>query len=521
MWNKKETPVSEITKSKRTGRFLVRMSVLFVLYIFLTILIVRTPWDPDTWFLAATGRWIVENRTIPQVNPFTIHENLYMIVQQWGMCVLEYFLVTHGATAKSVYLVVVYTAALLLTYCYLDCFFKGSKISKEEKIYRTALVTIVAGIHLTVIANTRPSILSYCNILFLLIAVRAYNASGKKCYLLAGLLSSILEINVHASFWPVLFIMILPYVFFDFLPKKGQMKTDFTDWFMRKRWLLLMAMGMLILGFANPVGTDSMKYMFVSYRHTENIAETAAPTTTKIQGVFFIFAVVWASIWSYLQFTRNRVGTFWEKVDAILRERGAETYMMAGTLLLAFLHNRNTWFLIIGVYPLALELIMEIKEKEWDSQKNATTYLVRAGWITFIGLFLFWQQVSIPMESEKDAFYCPMLAAEWLDEHADKNEITLYTGFNNGAYMEWRGYKPYIDARPEIYQKDINGVFDYYDEYMQTMKPDADMGGFLAKYGFTHLIVEKKMSFWTYLNSNEGYEIVVDTEGYSLFLRKE
>ena len=36
----------------------------------------------DMWWMIATGRYIVENKSIPSINPFVIHDKYSIIIQQ-------------------------------------------------------------------------------------------------------------------------------------------------------------------------------------------------------------------------------------------------------------------------------------------------------------------------------------------------------------------------------------------------------------------------------------------------------
>ena len=68
---------------------------------FITLLILRNVYSSicisnDFYFLSATGKYIVNNRTIPDTNPFFIFKDKPFVVQQWIYCVYCYFLSLHG-----------------------------------------------------------------------------------------------------------------------------------------------------------------------------------------------------------------------------------------------------------------------------------------------------------------------------------------------------------------------------------------------------------------------------------------
>ena len=95
----------------------------------------------------------------------------------------------------------------------------------------------------------------------------------------------------------------------------------------------------------------------------------------------------------------------------------------------------------------------------------------------------------------------------------------LYTDFNTGAYFEFRGYKTYIDARPELYQKRINGKEDVYTEYINMLNQAIDTEDFLKKYNFTHLVVERPSILDTYLYYSNKYKLVIEDDTCRLYER--
>ncbi len=116
----------------------------------------------------------------------------------------------------------------------------------------------------------------------------------------------------------------------------------------------------------------------------------------------------------------------------------------------------------------------------------------------------------------QDTLNSPIYAADYLDG-VNKEEIVLFTEFDNGAYMAFRGYDVYFHAQPELYGVDINGKKDIYEEYQSLIiEPDFDYESFIEAYGFNYLCIAKNENMYQHVKDNEGYEIVVDTDDYVL-----
>ncbi|MBR5057748.1 MAG: hypothetical protein IKX04_04205, partial [Clostridiales bacterium] len=112
-------------------------------------------------------------------------------------------------------------------------------------------------------------------------------------------------------------------------------------------------------------------------------------------------------------------------------------------------------------------------------------------------------------------------AVEYLDQNASK-DARIYTEFNGGAYVSWKGYKIYFCSRTEGYCKKVNGGYDLIGEYKSIYKNTSvtcieTFSEFLAKYDFEYLIVEANNRLYPYISTREDYEAVVNGNGYTMF----
>ena len=98
-----------------------------------------------------------------------------------------------------------------------------------------------------------------------------------------------------------------------------------------------------------------------------------------------------------------------------------------------------------------------------------------------------------------------------------KENIKLYTDFDDGAYAEYRGIKTYIDARAEIFLKSFNHQTDIFYEFYLVHEGKIDFKEFLNKYQFTHLLVKKDSYIYSYLKLNKDYQIFYQQENYVIF----
>lgn len=247
-----------------------------------------------------------------------------------------------------------------------------------------------------------------------------------------------------------------------------------------------------------------MFYLFLSYGNTYGgIMELQPPEFLSINGVIIIAGIL--ALAFYL--AKHKKGVDWTRV-----------YMAAGTLLMACMHLRNMWFTILGILPIfifSLESWIPSKYKIYHTKKE---YHILQAVYSLLICFLFICMWPVFQYKTEDSVLTPVEAVEYLDENGYTPEnVVLFTEFNNGAFMEWNGYKTYIDARPELYQHEINGKYDLYDEYLALRSNQIDYDDFLEKYDFTHIIIGDSEPFNVYLEYSDDYELVVDGNGYDLY----
>ena len=107
-------------------------------------------------------------------------------------------------------------------------------------------------------------------------------------------------------------------------------------------------------------------------------------------------------------------------------------------------------------------------------------------------------------------------------DREDTDDMVLYTGFNAGGYLEFRGYHPYIDARADSFVKEANHQFDYLSEYLDVKSGAVYYKDFLDKYDFTHLVVDKgvDVNLYTSISHDDDYRVIAENRLFVLYEHK-
>lgn len=433
----------------------------------------------DFWFLLNTGKTIIHDGFI-NVEPFTIHSDLAFLPQQWLTDVLFYFVYNLFNLRGIYYLIVIFNLLIIFFIFKLSYLITNDRKKSFFITFFTDSLLIISGF-----ITTRPYIVDITILLLELILLESYIVKNNKKYLYFIPLLSVLLINAHSSMWLMLFVFMLPY---------------YAEWILLKikkqnvyniKPLLIITLISLIMGLANPYGIEAIKYLFNSYGVEQiniMVAEMKPLTLSKL------------SIGLYLIILFELYSFYYNKG----KNKTRYVLLSLGTILLGLMHFRGTPFFCV-TFPLIISYNFkkEIKKELIKlSIKDKIIYVITI--IIFLLLILF----NVKME---DGLIIKEFA-DYLDVNATK-DIRLYTDYNTGAYMEWRGYKCYLDPRAEVFLKSNNKKEDIFFEYYDLENGDIEVNDFIEKYKFDYLLVDgyDKM-FMNGFKYNEKYELVLSKE---------
>lgn len=473
------------------------LKLIFLLPIFFFLIKAINP-DSDSFFLAATGRFIFENKLVPTTNPFVIHENFEAIFQQWIPALINYFLLENfGPAGMFVYSCIMFVVTLFIFYKYISLFTTSFKL-KTFIMFFTAFIT-------RIVATTRPTSLTLPIFIILLYVLEKYKRTKKNKYLFIIPFLSLLEINIHCALWPILFVFICIYFLPEKLPENFNKKTLLNWLFIENKnnifKMLIVLISSIAIGILNPNGINGMLYLINSFGSATSGNEIQELTKTPIlhiYGLYVIFAIIFTTIYIYKE--KNNLDLRLLCISLV-------------TIIFSSMYLRNVYFVILGIMPIiGLLLDKKIIDKPSKYSQKEQIFLI----IFYSAIIILMTSYTSAVDyNNKDSYYVPEQAANYLDNVNE--DIILFNGFNNGAYLEWRGYKVYIDARPELFQKQINKQEDIYTEYRNLKLGLINYEEFLEKYNFTHLLIADEYAFMNFIENNKEYKAVIEGNGYVLY----
>ena len=451
-------------------------------------------YDNDFWFTINQGRYVIEYG-FPIKAIGTIH-NLNFLYQSWGSGVL-FYLIYHYLGKYGIVTLLIIVMELISYFFYKLCFTVSN--NRRLSLIISIIVMVLYNIYFF---NTRPHIFTTLNLVLMFYLLEKYLKTLNKKYLYLLPLISLLQINMHGIYLIVLLVIISPYLINSFQFKFGKVESSGYS----KKALFFIFIIMLMVSLINPYGYKTIIYGFSSYGSSSImnniIFELLAPNFHQSMGKLFISVIILLYV-LYFSSKKNIPIRYY--------------LLLIGTSYLALDANKSFWlFIVSSFFPLTFifkDSLFAEKEIQYSKRYYFTQYTICITVAIVIILNL-----SFAKLPDTHKF------ADYLDSHVeDKQAIKLYTGFNEGSYLEWRGYNCYIDPRAEIFLKSNNHTEDIMEEYHNVDTLKLDYREFIEKYQFDYMLFSKKDEtlYHLFLINPLNYQNVLEDENYVLYQKGE
>ena len=445
--------------------------------------------DNDSYFVLAEGRYLVQNG-IHFTDVLTMHDGLNIVVQNYGFAMVFYWIYSlFGAPG-------VYAMMLLLNIvvCYL--IFKICKLISNKNINLSLLIMVIADCILSLVfVVTRAQMVSYVIFLALIYTLELYIKTGRVKPLLWIPLLSVLQINMHASLWWMIPIGIMVYIIDAIKKPKWHLEGY------KMKQLLLIWLLAFLAGFINPYGLGAITYIFTSY---------GVPVITRLVNEMNPYAPFGGSfeIILYIAIVLVLVLCIFAKKYHV---KARYILMFFGFLALGLNSQKGmSQFILVMYLPLAL-LYKDVKvEKVIDTKKGRNALML---WVGILAISIFVTESVLVLPKIKDGPEDAIIeAVDVMEEEGANSDSKIYVGYNNGGYVEYRGFKAYLDPRAEVFLKKNNGKEDILIEWDEMTNGQVGLKIFLEKYDFDYLMVDVFHDHTMYKMEDYNYKMIYNNE---------
>ena len=507
----------EPRREKRNNLFLMVVEIvglaIFAFYV------AQDAYDNDLWFLLATGREIVETG-IPYVNPWTLHEGLGIVIQQWIPAVVLYLV--HGTFGMAGLKVLVFAQICLLTAClYALCRVCSDVRGRCGEVFLAIIALAVPA--LQVYWSVRPHLYTMIMFTVLLIVLEKYRRTSDVRFAVLVPFVVLVHVNLHMSMAPFdLFVIALyavPDVFSYLRARDPQFKAGF-GLSAYPRVPLLIALGAAAVAcVVNPYGIKGALYLLESYGaadYSGYINEMGAASIWIDYG----FAFLCSTVLGAMVIGRNGI----ERVNFPL------TVLFIVLIPLTLMHVRNIWLLSLFAIPLIAQGFGRISldvPAAWPLSHRVVNGVLAAIVLAALAVpasaALTYSTVEDEVEDDGDT---PLKAMLYLNEYVqqtgvEKRSLRIYNSFNLGGYGEYYGYRVFMDPRPELWEPGITGVDrHYYKEFVDFSQGRTDASEVVEEYQFDFLIAYSGSKLETAVRARDDYERVFSGDGYTFWAKK-
>jgi hypothetical protein len=465
------------------------------LLLYIPCFLIGSSLDNDIWFILNSGRYICQHG-FPYTEPFTIHEGMSFVMQQW-LSALTFWGAYSILGELGTILIVTLIYMLFVYMTFKLCMF----LSEDNFLIAYVISYIIISL-ICLYMTERPYIFLFLIILIEIYFLEKYIKLNKNVYLLPLLLLSILLINLQAAMWPLLFVILLPYLIDSFKFKFIFIEGQGYD----KKNLLLIILGMIVVGFINPYRTKAITYLFNSYGFEEinkNVVEMGVADINTLFGKI-IFATIFLVFFAIFIYKKGRY-----KLRYYL--------LTFGTAYMAISSVRSySIFIICGIIPLSY-YFKDYNIKAIGKENNKRMLLIRKILSVMLAILVIFVIFEKKNNNDMDNKHEDLIKCVDYLENFNKDKVALYTGYNDGAYLEFRGFKVYLDTRADVFLKTNNKKYNIMEEFTSMQSGKIYYEEVLNKYNFTHLLVPNDDILNVYLPYSENYKIIYSSEYYKIF----
>ena len=460
--------------------------------------------DNDSWFLLNHGRYVLEHG-LPTIEPFTMHENLKFVMQQWLFSVGFYTLYSKlGITG-------VFIALILVNYLLLYIIYKICMLVSDNNYILSTIMSILIDLLLlnNLCISTRPQIFSYILLALEIYIIEKFRKNGNYKLLFILPIISIILINVHASLWWFMFIFMLPFIAEGFLETVIFKKKNVYHF----SWLIIICPFIFLAGFINPYGLDAICYFINSYggRAAEIIVEMRPIRVFSVAGKYVLGMMFIYFIIFMINYNKNKE----VNISYLL--------MLFGCTILSFMAQKGYAFFVMFVtYPLCYFL----KDLFRNNCLSKPTIIPKnnLGKISIVLFYvllggLSWYLGKKIIDGQNELYYKD--GVDKLLEVYNPKDMKVYTNYDIGGYLEWRGIKTFIDPRAEVFYLTMNHKMDIFGDYVDIQMGNGSIADFVKAYDFTHLFVVSYDRLYTYDNFKD-YDLFYEKENYyKIYVKKD
>ncbi len=474
-----------IIDNKRKWQIYAFAGLTFSLILAIHLMLVLNRWlDNDIYFYLGLGRYMWENKIVPEYHPFYIGGYLYNMIPQWLYDVAAY-LINEACGYAGLFSLMIFWELLGAFFLY-----KIARLKNVDKIASIALILMMFYIS-TGVVTIRTNLMTLSLTIMQIYLLERYKEGNKIRFLIPLPFLSIFEMNAHMALWFMHLCIMAAYICPQF-----RMPFEVNRHNYKLKPLIYTSLIMFEAGMINPYGLRA--YFFVK----DGISEDSLAMIEEMQPLAILTGeglgiIVCVMVLLY----------------AILKKKTSYEYLyiFAGLTFLGVNQSRNMHWGFLGIIILAFDVLKDTNFMTNYSRfvpKKVTGFLPFTIFLIFILLFrpqMFGKGLNCNLEYEQTLE--KMISIIEQDPDHSKN---IFNDNGMGNYLEYKGYNIYLDTRMDGSMPGFTGGYDILGEYknLNFMAGKAAFKAILDKYDYDYAIVMTNGRLSLYMQLSDDYELL-------------
>ncbi|MBN1639595.1 MAG: hypothetical protein JXA09_00075 [Anaerolineae bacterium] len=456
--------------------------------------------DPDFWWHLATGRYIVETRSIPRHDVFSYTATDYTwITHEWLTQVAMIGLYRLGGLTA---LLLATCAAITLTFglVYAQC---------DARPHLAVFAVLLGALASAVTWGARPQMLNALMAAWFMHLLYRYRAGDRRALWLLPL-STALWVNLHSGYFLGLALIALFIAGEGAAHLLGQGGARLAP--RQMACLALSLLACVCAALLNPNGYRILRYPFETLGSgaMQRYIQEWAPPDYRQPAFWPAIALLYGGAVAMAYSKRRR-----DLTDVLFY------YGLGFAGLLSARHL--PLFAVVAVPILTRYLAqIEVGRLSWDLSdlvpvRPPVRGMVALNWILVVVALVAcagWVSIVAADNLDVEARRYPLEALAYIDAQG-LGDQRMYNSYNWGGYLLWRGYRVFIDGRADVY------LDAFMDEYVLAYQLAGDWRRPLDRYDVDYVLIEAGIPLATLLEESvEWMRVYVDAQAV-IYMRAE
>lgn len=468
--------------------------LLFVTYLIILFVCLDISFENDTFYSIKIGQYILDFG-IDMKDHYSWIANLDYTYPHW---LFDFIvgIVYNLFSFKGIY-ILTYILYFFVGFCLYYSFKKLNYNSFLSYVMMIFVIIVIKNF-----ATCRAQLISYSLIVLFYYNLLKLIKTNEKKYIIFLSIISIILVNCHVAVWPFLLILFIPFfvsklVELIVIKKKINLNLNFEK--INIKLLFITFIIIILTGFLTPLGLVPFTYLFKTISGVSQyyIGEHQPITIWKYK-----FLILYIFLFIFVVHKKNI------KLSDLFLILGLSIMMLSSI-------RHQTLFVLITSF-LFLKYFDNSKLKKIEFKKYKYFYNIVC--VSSIILLIWYPCLYINKDKLKKNFISdnyPVEAVKYIKNNLDYKNMKIYNNYNYGSYLLFNNIKVMFDSRADLYTKEFNGKYEYFEEFMLV---GTNYKEIFEKYDIDYALVYKDSTIDICLSFDSDYKEVYNDEKFVIYV---